>query len=87
MPRYEIRVRGHLRPDWSDWLEGMTINHEPDGTTRLQGPIPDQAALYGVLLKLRDLGVALLTVKPLRPVERESRSPTCPSAPNALSKS
>jgi hypothetical protein len=78
MPHYEIRVRGHLRPDWSDWLGGMTIHHEPNGTTRLRGLLHDQAALYGVLLKLRDLGVALLAVKLVPPAERKNRRTACP---------
>jgi hypothetical protein len=64
MPNYEIRVRGHLPAGWSDWLGDLSLDHAPDGTTVLTGEVPDQAALYGVLLKLRDLGVELLSIAP-----------------------
>jgi hypothetical protein len=64
MSTYKIRVRGHLPADWSDWLGDLTLEHAPDGTSVLTGEVPDQAALYGLLLKLRDLGVELLAVTP-----------------------
>ena len=67
MPTYEIRVRGHLPTGWADWLGALTLEHAPDGTSVLTGEVPDQAALYGVLLKLRDLGVDLLSVTPKPP--------------------
>ena len=57
---FRIRVRGHLDPAWSEWLQGLTIAHEPNGETVLAGPLCDQAALYAVLLKLADLGLPLL---------------------------
>ena len=59
---YEIRVQGHLDPSWSPWLDGISIVHRPDGTTTLGGVLADQAALYGLLSKLRDAGVILLSV-------------------------
>lgn len=59
---YEIRVLGQLGEGWSEWLEGLAICHEA-GETILAGPLPDQAALYGVLLKIRDLGLPLIAVK------------------------
>jgi len=59
---YEIRVQGHLDQRWAAWLEGLTIRYEEDGTTHLQGPLADEAALYGVLMKLCDLAVPLLAV-------------------------
>ena len=59
---YQIRVKGHLDHHWSGRLNDLTLTHDEDGTTLLTGPILDQAALYGVLLKLRDLGVPLLSV-------------------------
>ena len=59
---YEIRVQGHLDPRWSAWFDGMSITHHPDGTTTLHGPVADQAALYGLISKLRDLGLTLLGV-------------------------
>ena len=59
---YQIRIKGHLRPQWSDWFEGLTITLEENGNTLLTGPVIDQAALYGLLKKVRDLGVPLLSV-------------------------
>jgi hypothetical protein len=59
--RYEIRVKGHLAADWSDWFEGLTVHQEADGETILSGPL-DQAALHGVLAKIRDLGLVLVAV-------------------------
>jgi hypothetical protein len=60
--RYEIRVKGHLPQDWSAWLEGLSITYGPNGETVLTGPLRDQAALFGVVLKVRDLGLTLLSV-------------------------
>jgi hypothetical protein len=60
--RYEIRVKGHLPQDWSAWFEGLTIIQRPNGETVLAGPLRDQAALFGVMIKLRDLGLTLLSV-------------------------
>jgi hypothetical protein len=59
---YEIRVKGHLGISWSTWFEGMDIRHEEYGETVLSGPIADQAALHGVLIKIRDLGLPLVAV-------------------------
>ena len=59
---YRIRVEGHLRAEWAEWLEGLSVSLEPDGTTLLSGPVVDQAALYGLLKKVRDLGLPLLAV-------------------------
>ena len=59
---YQIKVKGHLDPRWSDWFDGLTISHEADGSTLLSGPVVDQAALYGVLRKLHDLNLSLLCV-------------------------
>ena len=58
---YEIRVAGHLSAQWMDWFEGLTIIPE-DNETRLIGPVVDQAALFGLLKKVRDLGMSLLSV-------------------------
>ncbi len=60
---YRIRVRGHLDDRWSDWLEGMAVQRQEDGTTLLVGAIVDQAALHGVIIRIRDLGLPLLSVK------------------------
>lgn len=59
---YRIRVRGHLDHGWTEWLEGMTLTLEDDGTTLLTTPIVDQAALHGLLRRVRDLGIPLLSV-------------------------
>jgi hypothetical protein len=59
---YQIRLKGHLSPDWSDWFAGLTIRLTDNGETLLTGPLLDQAALYGVLRKVRDLGMPLLSV-------------------------
>ncbi|WP_433064749.1 hypothetical protein [Dactylosporangium sp. CS-033363] len=60
---YEIRVAGHLDRHWSERLGGLSIAHDPDGTSRLAGPVVDQAQLYGILAGLRDLGATLLSVR------------------------
>ena len=58
----EIRIRGHLDRRWSDWFEGLAITYPADDETRLRGPVRDQAALHGLLAKIRDLGLTLLSV-------------------------
>ena len=59
---YQVTIQGHLDQYWSAWFDGLRITHEPNGTTTLAGPIVDQAALHGVLIKIRDLGLPLLAV-------------------------
>ena len=59
---YQIRIKGHLGAQRADWFEGLTITLEEDGNTLLNGPVIDQAALYGILKKVRDLGMPLLSV-------------------------
>ena len=59
---YQIRMKGHLGPHWTDWFGGLTITLEDNGDTLLTGPVQDQAALHGLLKKLRDLGLPLLSV-------------------------
>jgi hypothetical protein len=61
-PIYEIQIAGHLSPQWSDWFEGLTITLEENGNTLLSGPVADQAALHGLLKKVRDLGMPLISV-------------------------
>ncbi len=58
-----IRIKRHLDQSWQEWLEGLQIVHEPDGTSRLSGTLPDQAALYGVLTKIDRLSLTLLSLK------------------------
>jgi hypothetical protein len=60
---YEIRVKGHIGDSWSSWFEGMAIRHEESGETILSGPLVDQAALHGVLIKIRDLGLSLVELR------------------------
>lgn len=65
--RYLIRVRGHLDETWSSWFDNLTITHDERGDTSLVGPVVDQAALYGLLNRARDLGLTLLEVTRLEP--------------------
>jgi hypothetical protein len=60
---YELRVQGHLDDRWSEWLGGVDVQCQEDGTTVLVGPVVDQAALHGLIKKVRDLGMPLLSVK------------------------
>ncbi len=64
---YEIRLKGHLGRQWTDWFDGLTITLEEDGDTLLTGPVIDQAALHGLLKKVRDLGMPLVSVSPVEP--------------------
>ncbi len=64
---YQIRVKGHLGHQWTDWFEDLTITLEEDGDTLLTGPVIDQAALHGLLKKVRDLGMPLVSVSPVEP--------------------
>ena len=65
-PQYEICIKGHLAPHWSHWFEGFAIALKDNGETLLSGPVVDQAALYGVLIKIRDLGLPLVSVIPVQ---------------------
>ena len=59
---YEIRLQGHLDQHWSAWFDGLAISYESDGSTLLRGPLADEAALHGVLIKVRDLALPLLAM-------------------------
>jgi hypothetical protein len=71
---YEIRTHGRIPERWSEWFEGMTLVHLDDGTTVIQAPALDQAALHGLLAKVRDLGLPLVSVTPapVQPNDRRS---------------
>jgi len=72
MQRVEIRVEGHLDETWAQWLDGFAFTHNEQDETVLRGTVKDQAALYGLIAKLRDLGVRLIEVN-IRPAEEGSR--------------
>jgi hypothetical protein len=59
---YEIKIQGHLDPEWSEWFYGMAITHERAGTTTLRGPLPDQTVLHSVLDRIRDMNLQLISV-------------------------
>ena len=65
--RYEIRVKGRLDTRWAAWFDGLTLTHGSDGTTIIHGPVADQAALHGLLQKIRDLGLPLISVNHVDP--------------------
>ena len=76
---YQIRIKGHLSTQWTDWFGGLSINLEEDGDTLLTGPGVDQAALYGLLKKVRELGMPLISVNRVAPPQAnqlEDRSPS-----------
>ena len=62
---YKIKIKGRLDNHWSDWFEGLAFSYESNGTTTIQGPLPDQAALLSILLKIRDLNLSLISVTEL----------------------
>ena len=70
MQQVEIRVKGHIDERWSEWLDELTIRHVEPNETVLTGPVEDQAALYGLIAKLRDLGLSLSAVNPVRELPR-----------------
>jgi hypothetical protein len=65
---YQIRIKGHLGRPWMEWFDGLSITLEEDGNTLLTGPVVDQAALHGLLKKVRDLGMPLLSVNRVNPI-------------------
>jgi hypothetical protein len=71
MAIYEIRLQGHLDQHWSAWFDGLTITYDGDGRTLLRGELSDEAALHGVLMKVRDLAVPLLAVQRVETNEPE----------------
>jgi hypothetical protein len=65
--RFEIRIKGHLETRWAAWFDGMTLSRDPDGSTVLTGTVADQAALHGLLQRVRDIGLPLVSVTNLEP--------------------
>jgi hypothetical protein len=70
---YQIRLEGELGTQWTDWFGGLTISLEEDGHTLLSGPVIDQAALYGLLKKVRDLGMPLISVNRVEPGQADAK--------------
>jgi hypothetical protein len=70
IPHYEIRVNGHLGSRWAAWFDGLDLTTEDDGTTVIRGPVVDQAALHGLLQKLRDVGIPLISLTQLPSITR-----------------
>ena len=68
----QIRLKGHLGPQWTDWFEGLTITLEDNGDTLLTGPVVDQAALHGLLRKVRDVGMTLISVNRVEPDQADA---------------
>ena len=66
---YEIRLKGHLDSRWAAWFDGLSLTHDSDGTTVISGPVLDQAALHGLLQKVRDVGIPLVSVAQINPDE------------------
>ena len=71
-PIYQIRVKGRLGRPWADWFDGLTVAPQDNGDTLLTGPVVDQAALHGLLRKVRDLGLPLLAVTLLKPGQADA---------------
>ena len=69
---YKIKIKGQLDSQWTDWFEGLTITLDDNGDTLLTGPVVDQAALHGLLKKVRDLGMPLISVCPVQPEDIKS---------------
>ena len=81
---YRIRVKGHLDAAWSEWFGGLEVRNRPGGQAELVGRLADQAALHGVLTRVRDLGLSLVSVRTVAArVDRRGRSGSDPSGPRA----
>jgi hypothetical protein len=69
---YEIRLKGHLDARWAAWFDGLSLTHDSDGTTTISGQVVDQAALHGLLQKVRDVGLPLVSVTPVDPAQPDA---------------
>ncbi len=74
--RYEIRLKGHLDSRWAAWFDGLSLTNDSDGTTVIHGPVVDQAALHGLLKKLRDTGLPLVSVTQVESTTTTERNTT-----------
>jgi hypothetical protein len=72
---YEIRIEGHLDPSWSEWLEGMTFKWLENGDTLLKGPLPDQSAMFGLLNRIRDMNLKLVSIEKRIPTSIRLKKP------------
>jgi hypothetical protein len=72
---YEIRLKGHLEPRWADWFDGLTLTRCSDGTTVIRGLVVDQSALHGLLQRVRDLGLPLISVTRVEPDQLDPLTP------------
>jgi hypothetical protein len=79
--RYEIRLTGRLDARWTEWFDGLAVSYDSDGTTVISGRIVDQAALHGLIQRVRDLGLPLVSVRQVEGYEPDKRPPTRDSAP------
>jgi hypothetical protein len=80
--RYEVRLTGHLDARWTDWFDGLAVSYGSDGTTVISGHIVDQAALHGLLQRVRDLGLPLVSVRQVEDDQPDQTHPMRDSAPN-----
>jgi len=80
----DIRLDGHLDQHWTDWFAGLTLTHEPDGTTALRGALEDQAQLHGVLARVRDLGTKLISARLTRNDATRTQRTGADAPPNRL---
>jgi len=77
--RYEIRIEGHLDARWATWFDGLSLTNESDGTTLIRSLVADQAALHGLLQKVRDVGLPLVSVTQVEPDQPHPDQPTMPT--------
>ena len=82
---YRVRISGHLPDHWEAWFTGFAVSRQEDGTTSLSGPVPDQAALHGLLARIRDLGVVLISVEAVFPATNQGKPADVPGGQDSAS--